>query len=147
LQSLIVSGKPGTTKKAEAFWNLVPIVRAAPEAQPGILDTTTGTGTVTVGNLVYERTNLTNVRSNVNLNHGVIQLNPLTAQVFSGQINGSITADLRQEVSNFAVNAKLTGADANQLLTAVANMKGSLTGTLNATLNQTFATPASGVVT
>jgi AsmA protein len=81
------------------------------------------------------------------LNHGVIQLNPLTAQVFAGQINGSITADMRQEVSNFDVNAKLTGADANQLLTAVADMKDSVSGTLNATLNQTFATPPSGAVT
>jgi AsmA protein len=81
------------------------------------------------------------------LNHGVIQLNPLTAQVFGGQINGSITGDLRQETETFAVNAKLTGADANQLLTSVANMKDNLTGTLNATLNQTFATPDSGEVT
>jgi uncharacterized protein involved in outer membrane biogenesis len=147
LQGMIVSGKPGPTKKAEASWSLVPAVHAAPAAQPGILDTATGTGTITIGSLVYERTNLTNVRSNVNVNHGVIQLNPLTGQVFSGQINGSITADMRQEIPNFAVNAKLTGADANQLLTAVANMKDNVTGTLNATLNQTFATPASGDVT
>jgi uncharacterized protein involved in outer membrane biogenesis len=144
LQKLIVPGNPGPTNKAEVSWSLVPSVHAAPAAQPGILDTATGTGTITVGSLVYERTNLTNVRSNVNLNHGVIQLNPLTAQAFGGQINGSITADLRQDISNFAVNAKLTGADANQLLTAVADMKDNLTGTLNATLNQTFATPASG---
>jgi AsmA protein len=83
----------------------------------------------------------------VNLNHGVIQLSPLTGQVFGGQINGSITADLRQKVSSFAVNAKLTGADANQLLTAVANTKDTLYGSLNANLNQTFSTPESGDVT
>ncbi len=96
---------------------------------------------------MYDRTNLTNVRSNINLDHGVIQLSPLTAQVFGGQINGSITADMRQDVSNFAVNAKLTGADVNQLLTSVANAKDTVTGTLNATLNQTLALPASGDVT
>src|ERR1035441_9206800 len=84
--------------------------------------------------------------SNVNLNNGVVQLNPLTGQVFGGQINGSITADFRHESSSFAVNAKLTGADANQLLTAVANTKDSVYGTLNATMNQTFSTPASGDV-
>jgi len=86
------------------------------------------------------------VKSNVNLNHGVITLNPLTGQVFGGQINGSITADLRHQPSSFAVNAKLAGADANQLLTAVANTKDTLYGTLNANLNQTFTTPASGDV-
>jgi len=96
---------------------------------------------------VYDRTTMTNVHSNVNLNRGVIQLSPLTAQVFGGQINGSITADVRHEVSSFAINAKLNGADANQLLTAVGNMKDTLYGTLNATVNQTFATPPSGDVT
>ena len=49
--------------------------------------------------------------------------------------------------SSFAVNAKLNGADANQLLTAVGNTKDTLYGTLNANVNQTFSTPASGDVT
>jgi AsmA protein len=146
LQKLIVSGTPAPAKKADASWSLIPAVHAAPAAQASLFNTATGTGTISVGSLLYDRTNLTNVRSNVTLNHGVIQLNPLTAQVFAGQINGSITADMRQEVSNFDVNAKLAGADANQLLTAVADMKDSVSGTLNATLNQTFTTPPSGDV-
>jgi len=147
LQKLMVAGKPAPAKKAEASWSLVPSADAAPAPQPSFLDTATGTGTLTVGSLTYDRTTLTNVHSNVNLNHGVIQLNPLTGQVFGGQISGSITADLRHETSSFAVNAKLSGADANQLLTAVANTKDSVYGTLNATMNQTFSTPASGDVT
>src|SRR5664279_4579995 len=147
LQKLIVAGKPAPAKKAEASWSLLPAASAAPPPKPSFLDTATGTGTLTVGTLTYDRTTMTNVHSNVNLNHGVIQLNPLTGQVFGGQISGSITADLRHEPSNFAVNAKLSGADANQLLTAVANTKDSVYGTLNATMNQTFSTPASGDVT
>ncbi len=146
LQKMMVSAKPAPAKKAEASWSLIPAADAAPAPQPSFLDTATGTGTITVGSLVYDRTTLTNVHSNVNLNHGVIQLNPLTGQVFGGQINGSITADLRHETSSFAVNAKLSGADANQLLTAVANTKDSVYGSLNATMNQTFSTPASGDV-
>jgi uncharacterized protein involved in outer membrane biogenesis len=145
LQKLVAS-KPAPAKKADASWSLIPAADAAPAPQPSFLDSATGTGTITVGSLVYDRTTLTNVHSNVNLNHGVIQLNPLTGQVFGGQITGSITADLRHEISNFAVNAKLSGADANQLLTAVANTKDSVYGTLNATMNQTFSTPASGDV-
>ena len=146
LQKLVASAKPAPATKAEASWSLVPSADAAPAPKPGFLDTATGAGTITVGSLVYDRTDLTNVRSNVNLNRGVIQLSPLTAQVYGGQIGGSITADLRHEVSSFAVNAKLAGADANQLLTAAANMKDSVYGTLNATVNQTFAAPPSGEV-
>ena len=48
----------------------------------------TGSGTVTIGTIIYDRTELTNVHSNVILNHGVIELSPLTAQVYGGQING-----------------------------------------------------------
>jgi AsmA protein len=146
LQKLTVSSKPAPAKRAESSWSLVPAADAAPAPQPNFLDTATGTGTIAVGTLIYDRTQLTNVHSGVNLNHGVVQLTPLTGQVFGGQINGSITADLRHEVSSFAVNAKLTGADANQLLTATGNMKDTLTGTLNATMNQTFSTPANGDV-
>jgi len=146
LQKLMASGKPAPAKKADSSWSLVPSAEAAPAPQPSLLDTATGTGTIAVGTLIYDRTQLTNVHSGVNLNHGVVQLTPLTGQVYGGQINGSITADLRHETSNFAVNAKLTRADANQLLTSVANMKDTLTGTLNATMNQTFSTPASGDV-
>ncbi len=147
LQKLMPPSKPAPAKKASASWSLVPTAEAAPAPQPSFLDTATGTGTIVVGSLIYDRTQLTNVHSGVNLNHGVVQLNPLTGQIYGGQINGSITADLRQVTSIFAVNAKLNGADANQLLTAVGNMKDTLTGTLNANVNQTFATPASGDVT
>ena len=147
LQKMVAPGKPAPATKAASSWSLVPTADAAPAPQPTFLETATGTGTITVGALIYDRTQLSNVRSGVNLNHGVVQLSPLTGQVYGGQISGSITADLRREVSSFAVNAKLAGADANQLLTAVANTKDSVYGTLNATVNQTFSTPASGDVT
>ena len=146
LQKLVAPNKPVPAKKAESSLSLVPTAEAAPAPQPGFLEAATGTGTIAIGTLIYDRTQLNNVHSGVNLNHGVVQLNPLTGQVYGGQIAGSITADLRRETSSFAVNAKLTGADANQLLAAVANMKDTLTGTLNATMNQTFSAPASGDV-
>ena len=60
-----------------------------------------------VGTIVYEQTVLTNVHSNVTLNHGVIQLNPLTAQIYGGQESGSITVDTRPNPMTYAVNAKL----------------------------------------
>jgi len=149
LQKLVASDKPAPAKKAEASWSLIPLAEATPAAapKPSFLDEATGSGTIAVGSLIYDRTVVSNVKSNVNLNHGIITLNPLTGQVFGGQVNGSVTADFRHQTSSFAVNAKLAGADANQLLTAVANTKDTLYGTLNANLNQTFSTPASGEVT
>jgi AsmA protein len=146
-QKMIASEKSGPVKKAEVSWSLLPVVHAASAEQPGFLKTATGTGTITVGTMVYDKTNFTNVRSNVNLDHGVMQLSPLTAQVFGGQINGSISADMRQDVYSYTVNGKLSGADINQLLASVANMRDSVTGTLSATFNQSLASPASGDIT
>ena len=97
-----------------------------------------------VGSILYEQTVLTNVHSNVTLNHGVIQLNPLTAQIYGGQENGSITVDTRPSPMTYAVNAKLTNVDANQLLSSISSVKDTLYGTLAPTPNVTFATPPSG---
>ena len=65
--------------------------------QPSFLQLATGTGTLAVGTIIYEQTVLTNVHSNVTLNHGIIQLNPLTSQIYGGQENGSVTVDTRAQ--------------------------------------------------
>ena len=131
-------------KRANASWSLLPAAEAAPASQPSFLQSATGNGTISVGTVTYEQTVLTNVRSNVTLNHGIIQLNPLSSQLYGGQGNGSITVDARPTPMTYAVNAKLTNVDANQLLSSVSSVKNTLYGTLAATTNITFATPASG---
>jgi uncharacterized protein involved in outer membrane biogenesis len=140
------AAKPAPQKRAEASWRLVPGAEAAPAkaSQPGILQSATGNGTVTVGTLTYQQTVLTNVRSNVSLNRGIIQLNPLTSQIFGGEENGSVTVDTRPTPMTYAVNAKLTNVDANKLLSSVSSVKDTLYGTVAAATNITFATPASG---
>ncbi len=140
------SSQPAPAKKrADASWSLIPTAEAAPPAaQPSILQKATGNGTISVGTITYEQTVLTNVRSNVTLNRGVIQLNPLTSQIYGGQENGSVTVDTRPTPMTYAVNAKLTNVDANQLLSSMSSVKNTLYGTLAATTNVTFATPASG---
>ena len=142
------SQKPPAKKRAEASWSLVPTADAASAAtaQPSFLQMATGTGTLTVGTIVYEQTVLTGVRSTVALNHGIIQLNPLTAQIYGGQESGSVTVDTRPNPMTYAVNAKLTNVEANQLLSSVSLMKDTLYGTLSATTNLTFATPQSGQI-
>ena len=138
--------KAPAKKRADASWSLVPIADAAPAAQPGFLQTATGNGTIAVGTITYEQSVLTNVHSNVSLNRGVIQLNPLTSQVYGGQQSGSITVDTRPNPMTYAVNVKLTGADANKMLSATSSVKDTVYGTLGATTNVTFSTPASGDV-
>jgi AsmA protein len=137
--------KAPAKKKADASWSLVPSADAAPApAQPSLLQSATGTGSIAVGSILYDQTELTNVRSNVQLNHGVIQLNPLTSQIYGGQEAGSITIDTRQNPTTYAVNAKLSGVDANKMMSALSSAKDTLYGTLAATPNVTFATPPSG---
>ncbi len=149
LQKITSSSAPAPAKKkAESTWSLVPAADAAPApaAQPGLLANATGTGTIAVGTILYQQIQLTNVHSNVTLNHGVIQLNPLTAQIDGGQENGSITVDTRPANMAFAVNAKLTGVDANRLLSSISSVKDTVYGSLGANANITFSTPPSGDV-
>src|SRR5271165_6024477 len=139
--------KAPAKKKAEASWSLIPSANAAPApSQPSLLQSATGTGSIAVGSILYEQLELTNVRSNVQLNHGVIQLNPLTSQICGGQEAGSVTIDTRQNPTTYALNARLSGVDANKLLSSLSSAKDTLYGTLAASPNVTFATPPSGDV-
>ena len=138
--------KAPAKKRAEASWSLIPTADATPATQPGFLQTATGNGTIAVGTITYEQSVLTNVHSTVTLNRGVIQLNPLTSQVYGGQQSGSITVDTRPNPMTYGVNVKLTGADANKMLSATSSVKDTVYGTLGATTNVTFSTPASGDV-
>ncbi len=134
-------------KRASSDWSLLPKAEAAPAAQPGLLQNATGNGTLAVGTISYQQTVLTNVHSNVALNHGVVQLNPLTSQIFGGQQSGSITVDTRPNPMTYQANIKLANADANKLLSSVSSVKDTVYGTLGVTTNVTFATPASGDIT
>jgi uncharacterized protein involved in outer membrane biogenesis len=138
-------GAAPAKKKAEASWSLLPTADASPApAQPSLLGNSTGNGSIAVGSILYEQTELTNVHSKVQLNHGVITLNPLTTQIYGGQGAGSITIDTRPAATTYAVNAKLTGVDANKMMSSLSTVKDTIYGTLAATPNLTFATPPSG---
>ncbi len=143
-----ITGGPGQKapeKKAQSMWSLVPTADASPAAAPpSLLQSATGSGTIAVGSILYQQTELTNVHSNVQLNHGVITLNPLTTQIYGGQAAGSITIDTRPATTTYAVNAKLSGVDANKMLSSLSTVKDSVYGTLAASPNVTFATPPSG---
>ena len=148
LQKITGGGQGAPAKKTAENWSLLPRAEAAsaPAPKPGFLESATGGGAVSVGTIIYDRTDLTNVHSNVTLNHGVIELTALTAQVYGGQLDGIIAINERQPTATFNVNARLTKADANKLMSAAANANDTLYGSISATINQTFATPPSGDV-
>jgi uncharacterized protein involved in outer membrane biogenesis len=110
----------------------------APSAQPSLLEEATGSGTLNVGSLSYQDLLLTNVRSNATLDHGIIKLDPLTAQVCGGQENGSIVIDTRTTPSTYTITSKLNKVDANQLLSSVSSVKQTLYGLLAADTNSRF---------
>ncbi|HEY3938879.1 MAG TPA: AsmA family protein [Bryobacteraceae bacterium] len=118
-------------------------VKAAPANGPSLLQLTTGSGTLAVGTIKAQDFVLTNVKAKCQLNRGVIQLSPLTAGVFGGQENGSLTADMRPATPQCAVKAKLAGVDANALLSAVSSVKNTLYGGLAADSDMRFALASS----
>ena len=140
----IMNAAPAAQKRADAsqdFWRLVPTANAqtSKPAQPGVVNKMTGGGTLTIGTVQYDDLVLTNVRSNVSLNHGLIQLNPLTSQLYSGQENGSVTIDFRPAQPVYNVNLKTDKVDANKLISSVSSVKQMIYGLLDSNVNATFS--------
>src|SRR5205085_7777850 len=101
-------------------------------SSPSLINRLTGNGTVQVGTVIYDQAELTNVKSNVVLDHGVIRMAPFTAQVFGGSESGNIVVDMRPTPATYSVTTKLDHVDANQLLSSVSSVKKTLYGMLAA---------------
>ncbi len=139
----ITATAPAPPKNRASGWSLVPRVYAAAPPQPSILTRMTGTGTLMVGTILYDQLVLNNVRSNVNLNRGLITLSPLTAQLYGGQESGAIVLDARQTPMAVKVQSKLANVDANKLVSSVTSIKQTLYGLLAANTNMGFAAASS----
>lgn len=137
----ITAAPPAPAKRAA--WSVVPQANAAAPPQPSILTRMTGTGTLMVDTMLYDQLVLNNVRSNVNLNRGLITLSPLTAQVYGGQETGAIVLDARQTPMGVQVQSKLANVDANKLVSSVTSVKQTLYGLLAANTNMGFAAASS----
>ena len=116
---------------------------AAPSNQPSLFDKTTGSGTISAKTIKAQDFVLNNLQATCKLDHGVIQLSPLTADIFGGKENGAVSVDTRPANSLVSVNAKLAGADTNALLSAVSSMKNTLYGSLAADANVNFVLASS----
>jgi uncharacterized protein involved in outer membrane biogenesis len=133
-------------KRAGDFWQLVPQARAqAPAAgsEPGFITRMTGGGMLTAGVIQYDDLVLNNTRASVSLDHGVIRMNPVTADMYGGKESGSITIDLRSSQPLYQVNLKTDKVDANKLISSVSTLKQTLYGALASNLNASFGTSSS----
>ncbi len=112
---------------------------AATSKKPSLVESTTGSGTLAANTIKAEDIVLSNVHADVKLNKGVIQLSPLTSDLFGGKENGALTLDVRPATPTCAIKAKLSGVNTNSLLSAVSSVKNTLYGTLGATTDVNFA--------
>jgi len=137
LERVFASGPPPRASATGRTWSLVGTVQAA-AASESMLSKATGTGKVSIGTVLDDQLTLTNVRSDVNLNHGVIRLAPLTADIYGGQETGSVTIDTRQAPMQYTLSSDFRNVDANKLLSAVSATKSTIYGPLAANVNGTF---------
>jgi AsmA protein len=143
LQQTFAATPAQPAKRAGSFWQLVPAANAQAKAEPSMLTQMTGGGTVTIGVIQYDDLLLNNAHANVILDHGVIKMNPVTADVYGGKENGAITIDMRPAQPVYAVNLKTDKVDANKLISSVSDVKQTLYGMLASNVNASFSSSSS----
>ena len=92
--------------------------------------------------VVYDDLTLTNIQSNVTLDHGTITIKPHTANLYNGQQIGTIVVNTHTTPVTYTVDSKLQSVDANQLLSAISPVKQTLYGLLSANADTRFTTAA-----
>jgi uncharacterized protein involved in outer membrane biogenesis len=149
----IFNAAPAQPKRAAAehdFWSLVPNANAqAPvnnSPQPSLLTKMTGGGTVMIGAVQYDDLLLNNVHSNVTLDHGLIKMNPVTADVYNGKETGAITIDMRPAQPVYNVNLKTDKVDANKLISSVSDVKQTIYGLLASNVNASFSSSSASSI-
>jgi AsmA protein len=147
----IFNAAPSQPKRAALerdFWSIIPNANAQANnsAQPSLLTKMTGGGTVTIGTIQYDDLVLNNAHSNVTLDHGVIRMNPVTADIYNGKENGSITIDMRQPQPVYNVNLKTDKVDANKLISSVSDLKQTLYGMLASNVNAQFSSSSASSI-
>ncbi|HXE89534.1 MAG TPA: AsmA family protein [Terriglobales bacterium] len=128
------SGPPASARD----WRLVPPAYAA-TATPSFFSRMVGSGTLTVGTVVYDQLTLTNVRGNVTLDRGLIRMAPLNGEAYGGRASGTLVTDTRTTPVTFQLQHKLERVDANKLLSSVSSVKEKIFGLLATNGNASFA--------
>ncbi|HEY2496388.1 MAG TPA: AsmA family protein [Candidatus Angelobacter sp.] len=139
LQQIFAATPAQPTKRAGDFWSLVSAANAQAKTEPSLLTKMTGGGTLAIGQIQYDDLLLNNARTNVTFDHGVIKLNPVTADIYGGKENGTVTIDMRPAQPVYAVNLKTEKVDANKLISSVSDVKQTIYGMLASNVNASFS--------
>jgi uncharacterized protein involved in outer membrane biogenesis len=141
----ITSGQPqnqtspaGAKTAAVSFWDFIPradaqtrpATHSASAARSNLISKISGTGTITANSLQYDQLLITNLKSNVKIGRGIVNLTPIAGQLYGGQEVSQITANLLTTPMLVNVNTKLQNVQANQLLSAVSSIKDTIYGLL-----------------
>src|SRR5262249_16445857 len=127
---------PGTHDSSES----------ASQGESGLLSRVSGGGAITVEALQYDNLTLSNIRSTIALDRGVVQMNPITADVFGGKQSGTMTIDVRPAQPVYSVKLTADKVDANKLLSSVSSLNQILYGQLEANLNATFSSSSAEAI-
>jgi uncharacterized protein involved in outer membrane biogenesis len=119
---------------------------SAPQSDASLLSRATGGGAITFEAIQYDNLTLSNVRSTVALDRGLIQMNPITADLFGGKQSGAITIDVRPAQPVYSLKLTADKVDANKLLSSVSSLNGILYGQLGANVNGTFSSSSAEAI-
>ena len=144
LEKIMGTSSAGSSPVKTSSLSFIPRANAAPKtaAEPSLLSRTTGTGVVTIGDILYNQLELQNTKSNVTLNNGVIRLDPVNTTLYGGSATGNITVDTRGQTTLYNVALKTQKVDSNRLLSSVTAAKDVLYGLLASNIQSSFATAA-----
>ncbi len=126
------------TDKAKSDKGKTPKGAAKQQPQGVSLNRITAKGTITVDRLLYQQTTLTNLNAKLDLQNGILKLDPVTSGIFGGQETGTVTADLREASTHYNVKVKLTNVDSNQLLSSTSSVKDIVSGPLSGNFDLRF---------
>jgi uncharacterized protein involved in outer membrane biogenesis len=107
--------------------------------ESGILSRMTGGGSLTAGEIQFDGLVLANSRSTIALDHGLIRVNPVSADIFGGKQSGNIVIDMRPAQPVYSVSLKTEKVDADKFISSVSSWKDTLHGLLAANVNGTFS--------
>ena len=123
---------------------VAPTPQKQEKQQPSLLNKATGGGPVNIGSILYDQLVLNDVKSTVTLDHGIIKLSPVSAQVAGGLSTGGITIDTRPSQTQFTIAMNVQKVDANKLISSVSNFRDTLYGLLASNMQTQFHSVPNG---
>jgi hypothetical protein len=104
----------------------------------------TGSGRVSADTVVYDQLIMNNVKATVQLDKGIIRMDPIDGELHGGRHTGAVTLNLRTQPASYTVDSSLEQVDANKLLSSVSNVENKIFGILSANTDARFSGTADG---